>query len=91
MKVYYDSDADLNLIKNKKAYYRLRKSRSCSCLKFERQWCQGCCCCIKRWFSSVDKAKKDGFKVLNVEMASKWADICMVLVRRVALIYILTI
>ena len=34
MKVFYDSDADLNLVKEKKnMYYWLWKSGSCACFK----------------------------------------------------------
>ena len=36
MKVFYDSDADLNLVKEKDMYYWLWKPRSCSCLKPKR-------------------------------------------------------
>ena len=31
MKVFYDSDADLNLVKKKNLYDRLWKSGTCSC------------------------------------------------------------
>jgi Ketol-acid reductoisomerase len=37
MRVYYDRDADLNLIKDKKnSYCWIWKSRTCSCNELER-------------------------------------------------------
>ena len=39
MKVFYDSDADLNLIKEKKNLYNwIWKSRPCPRSKLKRQW-----------------------------------------------------
>ena len=40
MKVYYEKDADLDLIKTKKiAIYGYGSQGSCSCIKFKRLWC----------------------------------------------------
>ena len=37
MKMFYEKDTDVNLIKDKKdCYIWLWKSRSCSCIKFKR-------------------------------------------------------
>ena len=38
MKVFYDSDADLNLIKEKNLYNWIWKSRPCPRPKLKRQW-----------------------------------------------------
>ena len=81
MKVYYDSDADLNLIKNKKVCIIGYGSQGhAHALNLRDSGVQDIVVALRDGSSSVEKAEKDGFKVLNVEMASKWADVCMVLV-----------
>ena len=81
MKVYYDSDADLNLIRNKKVCIIGYGSQGhAHALNLRDSGVKDIVVALRDGSGSVDKAKKDGFKVLNVEMASKSADICMVLV-----------
>ena len=78
MKVYYDKDADLNLIINKKivvigygsqghAHAANLRDSGISQVKIA----------LKENSPSAEKAKSAGFEVINVETASKWADIIM--------------
>ena len=40
MKMFYEKDADANLIKNKKiAIFGYGSQGPCTCIKFKRQWC----------------------------------------------------
>ncbi len=81
MKVYYDSDADLNLIKKKKVCIIGYGSQGhAHALNLKDSGVKEIVIALKKTSKSIDKAKKDGFKVLNVDEASKWADVCMVLV-----------
>ena len=81
MKVYYDSDADLNLIKKKKICIIGYGSQGhAHALNLKDSGVKEIVIALKKTSKSIDKAKKDGFKVLNVDEASKWADVCMVLV-----------
>ena len=81
MKVYYDSDSDLSLIKKKKVCIIGYGSQGhAHALNLRDSGVKDIVIALREGSSSVKKAKEDGFKVLNVEEASKWADVCMVLV-----------
>ncbi len=81
MKVYYDSDADLNLIKTKKVCIIGYGSQGhAHALNLRDSGVKDLIIALREGSSSIAKAEKDGFKVLSVEEASKWADICMILV-----------
>jgi ketol-acid reductoisomerase len=81
MKVYYDSDADLNLIKKKKVCIIGYGSQGhAHALNLRDSGVKEIVIALKENSSSRKKAKEDGFKVLTVDKASKWADVCMVLV-----------
>ena len=81
MKVYYDSDSDLSLIKKKKVCIIGYGSQGhAHALNLSDSGVKDIVVALREGSSSVKKAKEDGFKVLNVEEASKWADVCMVLV-----------
>ncbi len=81
MKVFYDSDADLNLIKTKKVCVIGYGSQGhAHALNLRDSGVKEIVIALRENSNSIEKAKKDGFKVLNVNDASKWADICMVLV-----------
>ena len=81
MKVYYDSDADLNLIKKKKVCIVGYGSQGhAHALNLRDSGVKDIVIALREDSISVQKAKKDGFKVLSVNEASKWADVCMVLV-----------
>ncbi len=78
MKVYYDKDADLSLIKNKKvsiigygsqghAHAANLRDSGVSNIKIA----------LQGHSSSIEKARKAGFEVIDVNEASSWADILM--------------
>ncbi len=81
MKVFYDSDADLNLVKKKKICIVGYGSQGhAHALNLKDSGVSDIVIALREGSNSRDKAKKDGFKVMNVKEASKWADVCMVLV-----------
>ncbi len=81
MKVFYDSDADLNLIKNKKVCIIGYGSQGhAHALNLRDSGVENVVIALRQGSTSRAKAEKEGFKVLDVDEASKWADVCMVLV-----------
>lgn len=81
MKVYYDKDADLNLIKSKKvavigygsqAHAHAKNLRDSGVVEVK--------IALREGSSSAAKAKEAGFEVLTNVEAAKWADLIMVLV-----------
>ena len=40
MRVYYDRDCDVNLIRKESSHFGIWISRACSCFEFKRQWSQ---------------------------------------------------
>jgi len=81
MKVYYDSDADLNLIKQKEICIIGYGSQGhAHALNLRDSGVKNITIALRKDSNSVNKAKKDGFKVLEVNEAVKKADICMILV-----------
>ena len=81
MKVYYDSDADLNLIKQKEICIIGYGSQGhAHALNLRDSGVRNITISLRKGSNSVNKAKKDGFKVLEVNEAVKKADICMILV-----------
>ena len=81
MKVYYDSDADLNLIKQKEICIIGYGSQGhAHALNLRDSGVKNITIALRKGSNSVNKAKKDGFKVLEVNEAVKKADICMILV-----------
>ncbi len=80
MKVYYDSDADLSIIKSKKvaiigygsqAHAHAQNLRDSGVAEVK--------IALKSTSASIEKAKKAGFDVLSNVEAAKWADLVMVL------------
>ena len=81
MKVYYDSDADLNLIKQKEICIIGYGSQGhAHALNLRDSGVKNITIALRKGSNSVNKAKKDGFNVLEVNEAVKKADICMILV-----------
>ena len=81
MKVYYDSDANLNLVKKKKICIIGYGSQGhAHALNLKDSGAKDVVIALRENSNSKKKAEADGFKVLNVEEAAKWAEICMVLV-----------
>ena len=81
MKVFYDSDADLNLIKDKQICVIGYGSQGhAHALNLRDSGIKNVLIALREDSSSRGKAKEDGFTVVNVEDGIKDADICMILV-----------
>ena len=80
MRVYYDRDADLNLIKNKKiAIVGYGSQGHAHAANLRDSGCANVRVALKPDSISVAKAKGAKFEVMTVEDAAKWADIVMIL------------
>ena len=81
MKVYYDKDSDLDLIKSKNiAIIGYGSQGHAHALNLKDSGVDNIVIGLKNGSKSRAKAEADNFKVLNVIEAAKWADICMILV-----------
>ncbi|MDA0901795.1 MAG: ketol-acid reductoisomerase [Proteobacteria bacterium] len=81
MKVYYDKDADLNIIKSKKvAIIGYGSQAHAHALNLKESGVKEIKIALRPSSSSAAKAQKDGFEVVSASEAAKWADLVMVLV-----------
>ena len=81
MKVFYDTDADLNLVKEKKICIVGYGSQGhAHALNLRDSGVKDITIALRKNSASTEKAKSDGFNVMEVEHAIKDADICMILV-----------
>ena len=80
MKVYYDKDADLNLIQSKKvAIIGYGSQGHAHALNLKDSGVNEICVALRDGSSSIEKAQNAGFDVMNVSEAAKWADVMMML------------
>ncbi|MDA9904735.1 ketol-acid reductoisomerase [Hyphomicrobiales bacterium] len=80
MKVYYDKDADLEIIQSKKvAVIGYGSQGHAHALNLKDSGVSEVCVALRDDSSSVEKAKNAGFNVMNVADAAKWADVMMML------------
>ena len=80
MRVYYDRDADINLIKNKKVVIVGYGSQGhAHAANLKDSGVKDVVVALRSGSKSIDKAKSAGFNVMNVAEASKWADVIMML------------
>jgi ketol-acid reductoisomerase len=80
MRVYYDRDADINLIKNKKVVIVGYGSQGhAHAANLRDSGVKDIAVALRSDSTSVEKAKSADFKVMNVVEASKWADVIMML------------
>jgi ketol-acid reductoisomerase len=78
--VYYDRDADINLIKNKKVVIVGYGSQGhAHAANLRDSGVKDIAVALRSDSTSLEKAKSAGFKVMNVAEASKWADVIMML------------
>ena len=78
MRVYYDRDADLNLIKSKKvAVIGYGSQGRAHALNLKDSGAQNVAIALKAGSPTVKKAEADGFKVMTVAEAAAWADLMM--------------
>jgi ketol-acid reductoisomerase len=80
MRVYYDRDADLNLIKGKKvAIVGYGSQGHAHALNLKDSGVKEVAIALRKGSASVKKAEAAGFKVMEVAEAAKWADLVMML------------
>ncbi len=81
MKVYYDSDADINLIKEKNiAVIGYGSQGHAQALNLKDSGIKNLAIGLKKTSASRAKAEEAGFKVMTPTEAAAWADIVMVLI-----------
>src|SRR5215475_3012348 len=80
MRVYYDRDADLNLVKGKKvAIVGYGSQGHAHALNLRDSGVKEVAIALRSGSASVPKAEKANLKVMEVAAAAKWADIVMIL------------
>jgi ketol-acid reductoisomerase len=80
MRVYYDRDADLNLIKGKKvAIIGYGSQGHAHALNLKDSGVKDVAVGLRSGSKSADKAQKAGLKVMDVPAGAKWADVVMML------------
>ncbi len=80
MRVYYDTDADLNLIKSKKvAVVGYGSQGHAHTLNLRDSGVADVAVALRPGSASAQKAEKEGIKVMEVAEAAKWADVIMML------------
>jgi ketol-acid reductoisomerase len=80
MRVYYDRDADINLIKGKKvAVIGYGSQGHAHVLNLRESGVKNVAVALRRTSAGVAKAEKEKLKVMEVNEAAKWADVIMVL------------
>lgn len=81
MRVYYDQDADVNLIKSKKvAVIGYGSQGHAHTLNLRDSGVTEICVGLREGSSSRAKAEAEGLKVMTVAEAASWADLMMILV-----------
>lgn len=80
MRVYYDRDADLNLIKGKKVVIVGYGSQGhAHAMNLKDSGVKNVAVALRKGSAGVKKAEEAGFKVMTPTEAAKWADVVMVL------------
>ncbi len=80
MRVYYDRDADLNLIKGKKiAIVGYGSQGHAHVLNLRDSGAKEVATALREGSASAKKAAAENIKVMNVTDAAKWADVVMML------------
>jgi ketol-acid reductoisomerase len=80
MRVYYDRDADLNLIKGKKvAIVGYGSQGHAHALNLRDSGVKDVAVALRKGSTSAKKAEGEKFKVMEVTEAAKWADVMMML------------
>jgi ketol-acid reductoisomerase len=80
MRVYYDSDADINLIKGKKvAVVGYGSQGHAHVLNLRDSGAKDIAVALRPGSATAKKAEGEGVKVMSVAEAAKWADVLMML------------
>ena len=80
MKMFYEKDADVNLIKSKKvAIIGYGSQGHAHALNLKDSGVAEVVVALREGSSSVKKAEQAGLKVMNISDAAEWADVVMIL------------
>jgi ketol-acid reductoisomerase len=80
MRVYYDRDADINLVKGKKvAVVGYGSQGHAHALNLKDSGVSEVAVALRKGSASANKAESAGLKVMEVAEAAKWADVVMML------------
>ena len=80
MKMFYEKDADANLIKNKKvAIFGYGSQGHAHALNLKDSGVKNVVVALRDGSSSIKKAESEGLKVMSLSDAAAWADVVMVL------------
>jgi len=80
MRVFYDSDADVNLVKNKKvAVIGYGSQGHAHTLNLRDSGVSDVCVALREGSASAKKAQGEGVQVMSVAEAAQWADVMMML------------
>lgn len=80
MRVYYDRDADVNLIKSKKIVIVGYGSQGhAHAANLKDSGAADVVVALREGSASAPKAEQAGFKVMNVAEAAAWGDVIMIL------------
>ena len=81
MKVYYEKDSEIDLIKSKKvAIYGYGSQGHAHALNLSDSGIKEVVVALREGSSSVAKAEAEGLKVMSMSDAAEWADILMMLI-----------
>ena len=80
MKMFYEKDTDVNLIKDKKiAIFGYGSQGHAHALNLKDSGVKEVAVALREGSSSKAKAESKGLKVMNLSDASEWADVVMIL------------
>ena len=80
MKMFYEKDADVNLIKDKKvAIFGYGSQGHAHALNLKDSGVKEIVDALRGGSSSAAKAESKGLKVMNLSDAAEWADVVMIL------------
>ena len=80
MKMFYEKDADVNLIKEKKvAIFGYGSQGHAHALNLKDSGVQDVVVALRDGSASKAKAESKGLRVMNLSDAAEWADVCMIL------------
>ncbi len=80
MKMFYEKDTDVNLIKDKKiAIFGYGSQGHAHALNLKDSGVNDVVVALREGSSSIKKAESKGLKVMNLSDAAEWADVVMIL------------
>ena len=80
MKMFYEKDTDVNLIKDKKiAIFGYGSQGHAHALNLKDSGVKEVVVALREGSSSKPKAESKGLKVMNLSDAAEWADVVMIL------------